>query len=340
MTTCPNKGIRCGARRVRRLLALVAGWFVVSMAVETSAALFVTGYTPQTNDRFTNHPNFIAGSFNLSGIGQTSTGQFATAVSGNVVIGSWKNRPTGQVYFFENNNPTSSPIVRNILSPTRIAGTDLFLGTLDAALPTTITPFKFTRTTLSGPTNALTSAGPFAGLNTFVFGTSDIVPGSYPGAAGYTNQRVGRNRVGGPLLANGYVENLTLPGFDGTNMDSLIVHRNVSTESNFVDYEAWMQAGDEGAPVFMEDGGQLTLLGTNLFNWGSLATSVALSFVGNSASSIDGFIEANTVPEPMTVFAVMAGAGTLGWHSLKRRRRRRKSRRATHRSNLDVLIRR
>jgi hypothetical protein len=101
-----------------------------------------------------------------------------------------------------------------------------------------------------------------------------------------------------------------------------------------------MQAGDEGAPVFMEDGGQLTLLGTNLFNWGSLATSVALSFVGNSASSIDGFIEANTVPEPMTVFAVMAGAGTLGWHSLKRRRRRRKSRRATHRSNLDVLIRR
>ena len=340
MTTFPNKGIRIGGHRVGQLLALVAGWFVVSMAVEASAALFVTGYTPETNDRFTNHPNFIASSFNLGGIGQTSTGQFATAISGNVVIGSWKNQPTGQVYFFENNNPTSSPIVRNIISPTRIAGTDLFLGVLDAALPTTITPFSFTRTTLSGPPATITSAGPFGGVNTFVVGTSDIVPGSYPGAAGYTNQRVGRNRVGGPTVPNGYVENVALTGFDGTNMDALLLHRNGPTEANFVEYEAWMQAGDEGAPVFMEEGGKLTLLGTNLYNWNAAASLVGVSFVGNSAAAIDGFIEANTVPEPMTIFAVMAGAGTLGWHSLKRKRRRRKTRRATHRSSLDVLIRR
>lgn len=323
-----------------RLVALVAGWFVVSMAVETSAALFVTGYTPETNDRFTNHPNFIAGSFNLGGIGQTNTGQFATAISGNVVIGSWKNQPTGQVYFFENNNPTSTPIVRNIISPTRIAGTDLFLGVLDAALPTTITPFNFTRTMLSGPPNVITDGGPFAAMNTFVFGTSDIVPGSYPGAAGYTNQRVGRNRVGGPVLANGYIENVVLSGFDGTNMDALLLHKNGPTEANFVQYEAWMQAGDEGAPVFMEEGGKLTFLGTNLYDWPLPLTITAVSFAGNSAATIDSFIQANTVPEPMTIFAVMAGAGTLGWHSLKKGRRRRKSRRAAHRSNLNVLIRR
>lgn len=340
MTTCPIEGPRSGGRRVGRLVALVAGLFVVSMAVETSAALFVTGYTPETNDRFTNHPSFIAGSFNLGGIGQTSSGQIATAVSANVVIGSWKNQPTGQLYFFEGNNPTSSPIVRNILSPTRIAGTDLFLGVLDSALPTTITPFNFTRTTLSGPPGVITGAGPFAGVNTFVVGTSNIGPGSYPGAAGYTNQRVGQNRVGGPVLNNGFVENLSLGGFDGTNMDALMLHKNFPGEANFVQYEAWMEAGDEGAPVFMEDGGKLTLLGTNLFNWAMPTTFVAVSFVGNSATAIDNFIQANTVPEPMTIFAVMAGAGTLGWHSLKGKRRRRKSRRTARRSNLHVLVRR
>jgi hypothetical protein len=162
-------------------------------------------------------------------------------------------------------------------------------------------------------------------VNTFVVGTSDIVPGSYPGAAGYTNQRVGRNRVGGPAVPNGYIENPVLPGFDGTNMDALLLHRNGPTEANFVEYEAWMEAGDEGAPVFMEDGGKLTLLGTNLYNWGSGLSLIGVSFAGNSAAAIDVFIEANTVPEPMTIFAVMAGAGTLGWQSLKRKRRRRKS---------------
>lgn len=340
MTPPPRKGPGIDGSLVRRLLSLVAGSFVVSMAVETSAALFVTGYTPETNDRFTNHPSFIASSFNLGGIGQTSTGQFATAISGNVVIGSWKNQPTGQVYFFEGNDPTAAPIVRNILSPTRIAGTDLFLGVLDSALPTTITPFNFTRTTLSGPPGSVTSAGPFAGVNAVIFGTSDIGPGSYPGAAGYTNQRVGRNRIGGPAVPNGFIASPPISGFDGTKMDSLLYHRNGPSESNFVTYEAWMRPGDEGSPVFMEDGGKLTLLGTNLYNWDPLASFVAASFVGNSAAAIDSFIEANTVPEPMTVFAVMAGVGTLGWHSLKRGRRRRKTRRAARRSNLDLLVRR
>lgn len=79
-----------------------------------AADIIIDGYTNATNDRFTNDGTFIMSGFDLSGVGQASTGRWATAISRNVIISANHLSPSGTISFFPGNDASATPVTRTI----------------------------------------------------------------------------------------------------------------------------------------------------------------------------------------------------------------------------------
>ena len=278
------------------------------------ADIQINGYTDATNDRFSNDPSFIVAGFNLSGVGQTETREWATAISRNVIISAAHLAPVGKVYFFPGNDPTATPVIRNIASGTKISQTDLYLAVLDDPLPASITHYQVASESLVGTPGALASAGVYQGVNAYMFGLS---PKSYP--VFYTEQAVGRNRI------NGYLENIPFAG--NTDNDMLVLRYDSVGDPDYVQYESHIVGGDSGAPLFADVGGTLRVLGVNsaqLSSGGAFYGS-GITYTGNRFSDIDNFIRAAAVPEPASIALLATVAGTAAIM----RRKRNRSRKAT-----------
>ncbi|MEM9944347.1 MAG: hypothetical protein AAF939_22530, partial [Planctomycetota bacterium] len=129
----------------------------------------IVGYTNETNNRFTNSASFILNGFDLSGVGKEpdvtglpgESSRWATAISRNVVIAAFHAMPDGPLHFHPDNDPTSTPVVRNVVSSQRVGATDLWIGVLDSNLPDTITHYAYATETLTGPDGVEVSAGSF-----------------------------------------------------------------------------------------------------------------------------------------------------------------------------------
>lgn len=295
---------------------------LVCSSLDSFASIIIDGYTDATNDRFTNDPAFVMSSFDLSGIGQVSSGRWATAVSRNVIISASHADPgKGQtVYFYANNDPASTPVLRQIASTQSIAGTDIILGVLNAPLPSSIAHYAIANQTLSGPpptpagggSSSLTfvDAGIYQGLNAYTFGWSpfnEALPGDNREL--FNDQAVGRN------LISGYSENVP---FTSSDNDSLILLRDAAGTSNHVQYESLFQEGDSGGPTFVEIGGQLVLAGTNSFRFEDNSGS-GINYLGNQSSAIQNYIQVNAVPEPSSA-GMLGLASLLAWAGRRRRR--------------------
>lgn len=270
-----------------------------------SADLIVDSYTANHNDRFTGHGDFIMVGFDLSGVAQDSNGRWATAISNNVILSAFHYAPSGTLTFFPGNDSSATAITRDITSGMRVAGTDLYLAVLDAALPNSIAHYRFATTPLNAtPDDTIQNAGTFQGQTAFLIGRS---PENHPHTS---DQAVGQNRIAG------YVENANFQG--NANNDALVFDQ---TDAD-VSFEAELRVGDSGAPSFLDQGGgNLLLLGTNAFNLTDNMKNIVgsgINYTGNQTTAINHYIAANAIPEPSAL--ILAGLASL---TLCHRHRRR-----------------
>ncbi|MFM7738256.1 MAG: PEP-CTERM sorting domain-containing protein, partial [Planctomycetota bacterium] len=103
--------------------------------------------------------------------------------------------------------------------------------------------------------------------------------------------------------------------------DTLFLDYHPDSKSGVVRFEAYLQGGDSGAPLFIERNGKLLLLGTNsliVTNGSGQVVSSGVAYVGNQAGFIWKFTNASAVPEPTASWLLATLAGFI----LTRTRRR------------------
>lgn len=169
-------------------------------------AVQIASFDTLANDRFANDGSFVANQFDLSGLAHN--GRWATMISENVYITAEHFAPgvgTGMT-FYASNDPNGTSVTRSITSNRQqIGGTDIFVGTLDAALPADFSFFDFATEDIN---NAPGGPGSFAqstynGANAYVFGLS---PTTW---ATSQNMAVGRN------VLDQFFTNITAAGNTG-----------------------------------------------------------------------------------------------------------------------------
>jgi len=274
------------------------------------ADIIIENYTTETNDRFQNSdvPDRFFVTSNLSGVGQDATGRWATLIGPNTILSANHFAPSGTVSFFSDNLATSTRIDIPISTDVqRIGNTDLWLARLEQFAPDSIRVFDYARQQISAPTSP---AGPgsnfaFKGANVIMTGLS---PANFP-----PNQ----DQAYGTNVISWFVENDTSAGLG--SVDAFRVDYNVGGTP----YEAFLQVGDSGAPMFTNNGnGQLLLLGVNSYvSTSSTGEPVAsfVSYIGNDSSTVDALVSQwAAVPEPS---ALVCGSTVVFLYSLRRRRR-------------------
>lgn len=285
---------------LRAILALV---LVVGFCKPISAAIIIQNYSDAANNRFTNDPQFIAAAFNLSGVGQSGAGQWGTLISSNVIVSANHFAPSGNIVFYPGNDPNSTPVVRLITGNTqRLGSSDIWLAQLDAPVDTSlIIPFSYATQTLSGNSNAsngpndpllLSTAGIYQDNDAYLFGLSPA------GGPVTQTQAVGRNVI------DAFAKEVPFAGLT----DALIF--GIDNRQ----YEASLQGGDSGAPLFVDVNGSLVLLGVNSFilkDAGNNVVAGASTYIGNYVSAVENFIAVSAIPEPSSFagsLLVMVGA--------------------------------
>ncbi len=277
--------------RIRIAILLVAG-------LHSLSAIQIVNFDALTNDRFANDSSFIASQFDLSGVAHN--GRWATMISENVYITANHFSPGvgSSMTFYAGNDPSGFSVTREITSNRqRIGDTDIFVGTLDAALPSSFTFYNFaTETINTGPGGGPNSFqnSPYANAEAYAFGRS---PTSFPASQ---NMAVGRN-----VLDN--FASRTAAGATGASIEATF------DGPDGVEFEAMLETGDSGAPLFVENGeGGLTIVGVNWFVGTSGADEIfGAAYLGNYSDDIQAFIDANVIPEPATVLLLLSALSGL-----------------------------
>jgi hypothetical protein len=269
------------------------------------AAIQIANFDTLTNDRFANDDSFIANQFDLSGVGHNGTSDplkpgWATMISQNVYITADHFEPDlgSSMTFYASNDPNGTSVTREITSTRQqIGGTDLFVGTLDAALPSGFSFYDFATEDIStgpgsGPDSFSQSS--YNEANAYVFGRS---PTSFPSSQ---NIAVGRNVLDNFVLR-------TVGANSGASIEA------TSGGTGDVPFEAMLEGGDSGGPLFVENGaGELTIVGVNWLVTTSGGDDIfGASYLGNYDEDIQAFIEANLVPEPSSFALLLIVAGGL-----------------------------
>ena len=334
---------------------------IVSMAsafpsdAHSDLVIEMGNFNAAENDRFTNAPEFVGTTNGLdlnafSGIGIAFTNQavnrdappflrYGTLVSRNVILTANHAPAVGEITFYPDNNPNSTPIVRNITSTSIVLdGSDLRASVLDAPVPANLLNYTYATESfmgvapIEGPTpdpnddpnnttffNQLnqTPLVPFIGEVLYQVGGSEI-DRSDSLENRRIDQAVGQNEV------SGYIEDtFSNLSAEPENNDILILIEEQAGENGFVDNESLARGGDSGAPIFFQDANDdLILLGLNsvvgqVGPEGDTRNFSGISYVGNRSDSLDAFIAANAIPEPSA--AAMLGLMAIGM-SVRRRR--------------------
>jgi hypothetical protein len=291
-----------------------AGLVILSFCLSLSsfAAINIDGFSTQANDRFASDPGFIASAFDLSGVTIADDGRWVTMISENVFLSAHHFFPANgtSVTFYGSNDPAGSTATRTIQSSQRIGSSDLRIGTLNAGLGSGFTFYNFAVddtlnfNSTGNPGDRFTSS-PYYLADAYMFGRS---PTSFSVSQDIA---VGRNKL------DVWFDGVTTAG---TTDDAMGARIDAQGESNFLPYEASLQAGDSGAPMLVEDGsGALTIVGINWFI-GTVGEDNynGFSYVGNYDAEIQTYLDVNPVPE-VRFFGLILGLGILAWMPIKRR---------------------
>ena len=220
-------------------------------------AIDIQGHTATENDRFANDPAFIGRAYDWTGVGRATTGisgkggHWATMISSNVFLSANHYHPGTRtsLYFYPDDNAGSSPVVRTIAGGQRVGTSDLWVGTIDQALPNTINYYNWANQVLN---TSLSASSIIADENALTAGITATATGY--GSDPRTSMAVGRN------IIDEFILSLNV---DGTTAPALRTLNDLSGDSNQVTYESQLASGDSGGPLFIEVGGELQLVGIN-----------------------------------------------------------------------------
>ncbi|MFU8848020.1 MAG: hypothetical protein ACNA77_04805 [Opitutales bacterium] len=117
-----------------KFIALVIS--IIACSALMHGAILIDNFSSATNDRFANDPQFIANSYNLSGIAIANDGRWVTMISENVFLSAHHFFPADgtSVTFYGSNDPAGINTTRVIQKSERIGSSDIRIGTLDAGL--------------------------------------------------------------------------------------------------------------------------------------------------------------------------------------------------------------
>lgn len=304
-------------KRFSTVLALVVVGLLAGVALGDEYLQGIgDGYNMSpTNDRFYvgTDKAFIGAGMDLSGVGLSSGGSWATMISPQYFISAYHDHPgAGQTVTFYAGNSYSSPSYTGTVDSSYIltsyngSPSDVYIGKLT-------TPIPASSHIASYPVLQLPNNSSYLGMTVYTYG--------YP------------NRL-------------------GTNVISSVGTYNEAGESQtgmFYNYdssgglsESYLMGGDSGGPSFSEVGGQLVLMGEHFSNWGTSGLPGAPGNVWPTTGdgswwSVDGFLPAyvgqidaalpadqqlalvQPVPEPITMTSLALAMGGLGAY-LKRRK--------------------
>lgn len=293
-----------------RLIAFCA--LILLIGATARASIIIDNFTSATNDRFANDGSFILSGHDLSGLGRSSDGKWATLISNNVFISATHAHPgvSSTLTFYASNDPTGASITRTVTSGQRIGSTDLWVGVLD-------TPVSSTYTSYALLTQDIADSSAFASAD--VNSAIGYMVGRSPTewADPLQDMAIGTNVI------DLWVEDSTAGGSTDDALSAIY-----QLGANDLTYEALLQGGDSGAPLFVTDSASLYIAGVNWWvgdgdiTVGMTTTNYDLSgfsYVGNYNAALTSFISTHAVPEPSS-FAGLLGLGVLAWTASRRRR--------------------
>lgn len=278
-----------------------------SAGSQAVAALSLENYSANSHHRYANHSDFIGAAYDWSGTGREVGGvHWATMISPTHFVSAYHYFPApGSSLLFHSDNDLSGPTVsRTVSSITRIGGTDLVVGALNATPGATIAFYAVAA-------NATTPAG----FNSSVYANREALVVGRDVGTGTESFRLGRN------LLDGF-ENHS----EGASIGDIITFMDDSPgDAHFLgDDEAFLQSGDSGAPLFISSGSDLILTGVH---WTILPDSGPVysgsTFIPNYIDEINAVLAPSgesltlvSVPEPSVSLFFLLGSAFF----LKRRR--------------------
>lgn len=275
--------------------------FVAVLVFSGPAAygIAIDDFVSAENDRFANSSSFIMDAYDLSGVGLSSDGRWVTLVADDVFVSANHYHPStsgSTVTFYPTNDPNGASATRTVVDGQRIGSSDIWMGVLDSPLPSEYAAYTFA-------TEDIDNATEFAGSvyndeNAFLFGHSGTFSGDL-------NMAVGRNAL------DGWLDDVNAAG---TTDDAMTARDDL--EPVDVTYEALLESGDSGGPMFVDlnDDGNLTLVGSNWIVAGVTGPGDlnGFAYYGNYDQQMRDFI-----PEPASLAFLAVGGLTL----VRRRRR-------------------
>lgn len=236
---------------------------VVLLSQGVSMANDVSNHTQETNDRFSNDDSFIASGYDLSGIGRTEDGNWATRIGDNYFLSANHFHPdsTEEVTFFSSNDPSGPSFTYATTGGVQIAGTDIWLGYFDESIDSSINTYRYT----TQGADSLAETG-IANMDVLMFGNNNATGGDYGGLGNTTNVTVAQNQVeswlgeGTTGVAVGDVTN----NFSiAASFDQIVTFKNESVDNaySFQTYEGQLEGGDSGSPLLSFAGNELIIQG-------------------------------------------------------------------------------
>ena len=277
-----------------------ACWIVIPFITSATATMVIRDFQALRHERFYVGTNkaFVGDPYDWSGVGQGTSGQWATLVSDNYFISATHYHPAvgSNVTFWETNSLANPSHTYSVAGGQRIGGTDLWVGWFGSAVNTNIQRY---------PVLDLSTVSDYLGLVQYNYGV---------------NHRVGRNVTNafGTETVDASTGYVWYADYD--NNDTPLVGGD----------ETFLQGGDSGGPSFNVTAGQLALIGihwaiSNEFpgtNQGELFVDSAvpayindINFVLNHKSQ-----SLTVIPEP-SVMLWLCGILAVGAVTTRRRLR-------------------
>ena len=302
----------------------------------------VANHSANTNDRFADNAALISNPYDLSGVGRTSDGNWATRIGDNFYLTANHFKPATNevVTFYSSDSPVASNYSYQTSGGFQIAGTDLWLGYFDESIDSSIKTYGYNTTAA----NSLSDTG-LDQKDVYMLGNSPTADAIYGGPGKLTDMVVAENRaeswleegtntVAAPEATNIFTNN--------AGWDQIVTFNNLAVDDNGVTqrtYEGQLQGGDSGSPLFSVAAGELNVEG---IAW-AVADGLNGNFVdtfGPGGNPLDPFEQRHAsfytytgslsddlaiaianvpdaIPEPSQVMMLLIGSGFL----LKRRRK-------------------
>ncbi len=215
-----------------------------------------------TNDRFYTGSDkaFIGAMYDLSGVGLSSGGSWATMISPQYFISAYHDHPgAGQtITFYEGDTTASGAHTYTVDSWSAITNfngspSDVYVGRLTAPIPASDNIACY-------PVLQLANNSSYVGMTIYNYG--------YP------------NRLGENVISS--IATYTEAGESQTGMFFNYDVPGVGPS------ESYLMGGDSGGPSFTEVGGKLALLGEHFSNWGTSGQPVLRAMSGRPPATAPG----------------------------------------------------